>query len=168
MPEEAPVPHTLFVRPDCKYCNLLLKEMDRGGVRAEFNVIDVSKQPTPQVSHVPCLIADHQKRMDGREACSWILNHINESPQCASQTCQWESMSNHFTFIDPNEDDMHLTNSGMSTVFTSIDDDHGQSDSLSQSQIVPDDNSQRQDPLANAMSDMQHERDTSFQMVQRT
>ena len=168
MPEEAPAPHTLFTRPDCKYCSLLLKEMDQGGVMSEFKVIDVTQHNVPQVTHVPTLIADHQKQMTGREAISWILNHIKESPQCAHSTCQWESMSNQFTFIDPNEDNLHLTNSGMSTVFTAIDGNDAKTESLSQSQLVPDNQARGQDPLANAMSAMQQERDASFQMVQRS
>ena len=44
------------------------------------------------------------------------------------------------------------------------------SQSLSQSQLMPDDNAQRPrpDPLADAMSQIQAERDNSFQMAQRT
>lgn len=171
MPEETKpqCAHTLFIRPDCKYSSMALAELERANVRTEFTVIDVTQTPTPQVRNVPSVLADHQRMMEGREAIAWLLNYIKESPQCAPNSCGFESMSNMFTFIDPSEDNTHLTNSALSTVYTAVDPDFKIDDSMASPPVVEgDDSMQRPDPLADAMSKMQHERDNSFQVVHRS
>lgn len=116
---DAPVElHTLYVKPGCRYCDMMLGELERANVRGEFNVVDASRGAEPTVKYVPSISVDGEMRT-GREAFAFILSYIANTPQSMGSG-PWESITSPFAFIDDTQSDLALTNSGMSCVFTSL------------------------------------------------
>lgn len=165
MTETGAAPHTLFIKQNCRYCALLRASLDDAGLMGDFAIVDVDVTPVnpQQVSHVPTIVADRQRAMSGRDAFAWAQDYINSSPQCMTSSsigkCTgWESMSSTFAFIDGEADANVRTNTSMSAVYSSFDTDVG---------AVETDAGKIDDPLADAVANLQNERNAAFQAPRR-
>ena len=100
-------PHTLFVKNGCRYCSLMMNEITQSDMQGEFHIINVDSATvdTSRIRNVPTIIADHQQMLEGRDAFAWLNNRKASAVQCMSYSsgkCAWDSMSQHFAFIDEN------------------------------------------------------------------
>lgn len=151
-------PHTLFVQPHCRYCELIVREIEQAELTNEFNTVDITttQVDTTRISSTPAIIADHQHLMLGRDAFAWINNRKENAVHCipysASKSCtRWDAMSASFSFIEGGGD--ALTNTGMSNVYTGID-AVGATTPPADSRAAND----AADPLTDALSRLQQER----------
>lgn len=116
--------HTLFTSTKCRYCTMLLDEINRAGMISEFAIVDVLKTPmdVSRVRVVPTVIANHQKVLAGREAFVWLANErrnavlpsADHTPGC--KTDGFAPLSNTFSFIEDRDEDV----TPVSSSFTSI------------------------------------------------
>ena len=165
-------PHTLFMRGNCKYCSLILREIDAAELRGEFRIVDIDRDPVDitRIRAVPTIVADHQHMLQGRDAFAWVNNkkvNVVKAMPYSSGKCSWDSMSCAFTFIDENNNDIETTNSGMSTVFTSITSDTASPPNESNTRIPNERNSGRGAGVGDAMERLMAQRNTEYQAPQR-
>lgn len=78
---EAQKPHTLFVKPDCQYCQLFLTQLSNTDLERMISVVDVVKTPVDprQVHAVPSIVVERQTLYVGRDAFAWLLQELKRS-----------------------------------------------------------------------------------------
>lgn len=117
-------PHTLFVKTGCRYCDMIRSEIQDADMESMFNVVDVDTAAVDRtrVRGVPCIFADHQSILLGRDAFAWVASKKAAVVRSAGYGNSWDSMTAPFAFLDDQSSPAAMmTNSGMSTVYTKLD-----------------------------------------------
>ena len=78
---DSAVQYVLFYSSRCQHSQKVLKQIDEGGLNSKFQRVnvDMADQIPQFVTHVPTILVDKNRKIQGREVFEWLSKLTEET-----------------------------------------------------------------------------------------
>ena len=96
----------LYQSHKCKYCGLLLKEIEENDLGEKFHSVNIHISDVPSnVTNVPTVLIDRNTKLEGKEIFAWLKKLKPQSKGIVP--IESNQMTDPYTFIDNHNGNIH-------------------------------------------------------------
>lgn len=96
----------LYHSHKCKYCGVLIKEIEDNNLGDKFNSINVHISDVPSnVTNVPTVLIDRNTKLEGKEIFAWLKKLIPQNQGIVP--IESNQMTDPYTFINNHNGNIH-------------------------------------------------------------